>query len=124
MFIIFPRLRKSRRNLLLNLSVAGRGMSYDPGGLRTALAAAVGDDPALVDELRAAFLEGAHTHARALARARGKEEWRVAAWRLQGLAASFGAVALTAHAEAAAKGPVGDPTALRAIGRAIGAFDA
>jgi histidine phosphotransfer protein HptB len=98
-------------------------MNYDPGALRSALAAAVGDDPALVAELRDIFLSGAEAHAHELARAADVAAWRAAALRLQGLAASFGAVALMAAAEEAAAGPLGDPAALRKIGRAIVAFD-
>lgn len=99
-------------------------MAYDPGALDAALAAAVGDDPALVAELRSAFLASAEGHALALARAVGREEWQAAAWRLQGLAASFGALALMELAQAAARSAVGDPAILRRIGRAIAAFGA
>lgn len=94
----------------------------DPGALRAALAAAVGDDPALVAELRAAFLASADAHAHALARANEPAEWRAAAWRLHGLAAGFGAVALMAAAKHAAAAPAGDADALRGVGRAIGAL--
>jgi hypothetical protein len=98
-------------------------MVYDPGALRSALAAAVGDDPALVAELRALFLESAGLHALALAGATGREQWRAAAWRLQGLAASFGALALMEIAEEAASGPTSDPAMLRRIGKAIASLD-
>ncbi|HWW64443.1 MAG TPA: Hpt domain-containing protein [Sphingomonadaceae bacterium] len=97
-------------------------MAYDPGALETSLAAAVGDDIALVAELRDAFLVSAESHALAMARAEGREAWRAAAWRLQGLAASFGALALMKLASAAAEGAVGDPAMLRRIGRAIAAL--
>ncbi|SNS09171.1 hypothetical protein SAMN06295912_101288 [Sphingomonas laterariae] len=99
-------------------------MMYDPGALETALAAAVGDDPALVTELRSVFLASARGHADALDRAVGASEWRVAAMRLQGLAASFGAVQLMTLAERAVGGVPGDATMLAAIRRAIDSFAA
>jgi HPt (histidine-containing phosphotransfer) domain-containing protein len=98
-------------------------MVYDPGALDAALAAAVGDDPALVAELRAAFLASAEAHALALVRASARDDWQAAAWRLQSLAASFGAIQLMELAQAAARGAVGDPVVLRRIGRAIAAFE-
>ena len=96
---------------------------YDPGALRTALAAAVGDDPEMVAELRAAFLESAARGADVLGRSRSDGNWRMAARRLQGLAASFGAVELMTQAEAAAEGAPGDPVVLRRVREAIAAFD-
>jgi HPt (histidine-containing phosphotransfer) domain-containing protein len=99
-------------------------MIYDPGALHVALAAAVGDDPQLVAELRGAFLDSAATLVDQLKRSRCDANWRMAALRLQGLGASFGAVALMSSAEAAANGAPGDPVALRAIEQAIATFDA
>jgi HPt (histidine-containing phosphotransfer) domain-containing protein len=98
-------------------------MVYDPGALRTALAAAVGDDPDLVAELRAAFLDSAARVAEVLAGSRSDGNWRMAARRLQGLAASFGAVELMGIAEEAAAGAPGDPVVLRRVRTAIAAFD-
>lgn len=97
-------------------------MAYDPGALQSALAAAVGDDPALVAELRSAFLQSAHAHLDALGRARTDSDWRAAASRLQGLAGSFGAIRLMELAEVAADGAAGDPAALRRLNRAVAAF--
>ena len=42
-------------------------MAYDPGALHAALAAAVGDDPTLVAELRSAFVASAASLADLLA---------------------------------------------------------
>src|SRR3546814_20406221 len=67
-------------------------MSYDPGALDAALAAAVGDDPVLIVDLRHAFLESAQRQIALLERARCDATWQIAAWRLKGLAASFGVV--------------------------------
>lgn len=97
-------------------------MAYDPGALQTALAAAVGDDPALIIELRSAFLASAHAHADALGRAESDTDWSMAACRLQGLAASFGAIELMELAAEAADGSPGNPMILRRIDRAISAF--
>ena len=98
-------------------------MAYDPGALNAALAAAIGDDPALKAELRAVFLESAHRQADLLVRSRCDDNWRTAAWRLKGLAASFGATQLMEAADAAATGVPGDPVALRRITGAIAGFD-
>jgi HPt (histidine-containing phosphotransfer) domain-containing protein len=97
-------------------------MAYDPGALHTALAAAVGDDPALVAELRSAFLDSAHAHIDALERSRCDGNWHIAARRLQGLAASFGAIHLMELAEEAQDGAPGDPVILRRLQVAIAAF--
>jgi HPt (histidine-containing phosphotransfer) domain-containing protein len=98
-------------------------MAYDPGALNTALAAAVGDDPSLIAELRTAFMDSALRQADLLSRARCDANWQMAAWRLKGLAASFGAVRLMDAAEAAAIAAPGDPVALRRVNSAISSFD-
>ena len=98
-------------------------MMYDPGALHVALAAAVDDDPQLVSELRGAFLESAAVFVDQLRRSRCDANWRMAALRLQGLGASFGAVALMEAAEDAANGAPGDPVVVRRIERAIKVFD-
>lgn len=77
-------------------------MAYDPGAIDAALAAAVGDEPALIAELRLAFVEGVQRALTVLEAATTREEWREAASRLKGLAASFGAVRLMAQASEAA----------------------
>ena len=98
-------------------------MSYDPGALDAALAAAVGDDPALVADLRFAFLESAQRQLDLLERARCDANWQIAAWRLKGLAASFGVVGLMALAEEAARSVPGDPAMLRKLKAAISSFE-
>lgn len=94
-------------------------MAYEPGALDAALAAAVGDDPALVVELRLALVESAERHADMLARARCDANWQSSAWRLKGLAASFGAMPLMQVAAEALEAAPGDPVALRKVNRAI-----
>lgn len=98
-------------------------MSYDPGALDSALAAAVGDDPALQAELRRAFLESARRQLDAMREAAGGEEWRVAAWRLKGLAASFGVEDMMMLCEAASTARKPDPDLLRRIERALDGID-
>lgn len=90
-------------------------MSYDPGALNAALAAAVGEDAALVADLRSAFLESASRHLDLMSRARCDANWHAAAYRLKGLAASFGAVDMMALADEAASSAPGDPRALRQL---------
>lgn len=94
-------------------------MAFEMGTLDAALAAAVGDNPSLVGELRAALIEGALRHADLLARARCDANWNVAAHRLKGLAASFGATQLILAADLALKSAPGDPVAIRRVDRAI-----
>jgi len=94
-------------------------MSYDPGGLEAALAAAVGDDAALVADLRHAFLESAERQIDLLARARCDANWQLAAWRLKGLAASFGMSGLMLLADEAATAAPGDPRVMRRLQAAL-----
>ena len=93
-------------------------MAYDPGAIDATLAAAVGDEPALIAELREAFLDSAKTNLTAMDRARDHSGWKDAALRMKGLAASFGAVRLMALASDAVDSP-GDPEALRKLKRAV-----
>ena len=94
-------------------------MAYDPGAIDATLSAAVGDDPALVAELREAFLNSAKAGLQALERSDSDDDWREAALRLKGLAASFGAVRLMALAAETAHGPAHDPGLMRRARRAI-----
>ena len=79
----------------------------------------VGDEPALVAELRLALIDSAARALAALEAAGDEDGWRVAAWRLNGLAASFGAVRLMALATAAGEGVALDQAALRKLKRAV-----
>ena len=94
-------------------------MAYDPGAIDATLAAAVGDEPGLIAELRGAFLDSAKRALEALRKADDPEGWRGVALRLKGLAASFGAVRLMALAQDAADSPAGDRAVLRKIERAV-----
>ncbi len=92
--------------------------------IETSLAAALSDDHALVAELRAAFQASAGRHVAALREASTLEDWRDAALRLKGLAASFGASELMIAAGRAAAGRCGERSMLAAIEAAVAALDA
>ena len=97
-------------------------MVYDPGALDTSLAAAVGSDFELMAELRMAFVESAARHVDLMSRARCDANWSIAASRLKSLAATFGAVGLTAIADEALEGAPGDPVVLRKLRSAVDDF--
>ena len=97
-------------------------MAYDPGALNASLAAAVGSDVGLVEELRAAFVDSAARQVDLMARSRCDANWQLAASRLKSLAASFGAVGLVALCDEALDGAPGDPVVLRKLGFAIDDF--
>ena len=69
-------------------------MDYERRALDASLSAAVGDEPQLIADLRGAFFESASVHVAELQAAKTPEDWRLAAQRLKGLAASFGALGL------------------------------
>lgn len=94
-------------------------MAYDPGAIDAALAAAVGDEPVLIAELRLAFQESAERALAALETATDEEAWRAAAWRLKGLAASFGALRLMEAAQVAADADREDPATLCRLRRQL-----
>jgi len=93
-------------------------MSFEQA-LDASLAAALGDDQALVAELRGVFLDSARKHFVALTNAATDAEWRDAALRLKGLAASFGAESLMDAAARAAESRHVDKDRLDAIERAL-----
>ena len=95
-------------------------MAYDPGAIDATLAAAVGDEPQLIAELRQAFVEGVQRGLTGLEMAQDGDHWRIAAARLKGLAASFGAVRLMALASEAIEGVPHDAALLRKLRRVVG----
>ena len=97
-------------------------MAYDPGALNASLAAAVGSDPLLMAELRAAFVESAARQIDLMGRARCDANWQLSASRLKSLAGSFGAVGLLALADEALDGAPGDPVVLRKLAAAVDDF--
>ena len=93
-------------------------MSFEQA-LSSTLAAAVGDDQALVAELHGAFLESAGRHLEVMRTATVDSDWREAALRLKGLAASFGATALMTQASRAAESRRGDSAAIADLERGL-----
>ncbi len=116
---MFGRFAKYRGNQELSLFGVARGMAYDPGAIDATLAAAVGDEPVLIAELRESFLDSVKRCVSAMKSAEGPDAWATAALRLKGLAASFGAVRLMALAAEAVNGPAQDGAMLRRLHRAI-----
>lgn len=97
-------------------------MAYENGALDATLAAAAGDDAALIRELRGAFFESASKQLDLLKRSRCDGNWNVAAMRLKGLAASFHAEDLLVAAEQALSSAPGEPAAIREIETVLGQF--
>jgi len=97
-------------------------MAYESGALDATLAAAAGDNAALLGELRIAFLESAEKHLDLLKRSRCDGNWNVAALRLKGLAASFHAQELLDAAEYALNCAPGEPMAVREIEQVLSGF--
>lgn len=94
-------------------------MAFESGALDATIAAAAGDDAALIAELRATFVESARRQLDLLRRSRCDGNWSVAAMRLKGLAASFHVEDLMQLAQQALDGVPGDPAILRQIDWAI-----
>lgn len=97
-------------------------MAFEGGNLNASLAAAVGDDPALVFDLRRAFLESADRQIDQLSRATDEGTWQLALWRLKGLCGSFGVVHMIALVEDAQQTAPGDTKALRRLRSALSAL--
>jgi len=90
-------------------------MLYENGALDANLAAAAGDDAALLAELRGAFVDSLTRQIDLLKRSRCDANWDVAAMRLKGLAASFHAGDLINLADEAVNSAPGEPTIIRKI---------
>lgn len=92
-------------------------MAYEAGALDATLAAAAGEDPALLAELRNAFVDSLERQIDLLKRARCDGNWNVAAMRLKSLAASFHASGLIDLAEEAIVAAPGEPTVVKRLER-------
>jgi HPt (histidine-containing phosphotransfer) domain-containing protein len=90
-------------------------MAYESGALDATLAAAAGDDPQLLAELRRAFVDSLSRQIDLLGRSRCDGNWQMAAMRIKGLAASFHAEPLTDLAELALDAAPGDPVIVRRL---------
>ena len=99
-------------------------MAFDPGALNASLAAAVGSDPALMAELKIAFVDSLARQLDLLGRSRCDANWEIAASRLKSIAASFGLNGLIGLADEALDGAPGDPVILRKIAAALDEFSA
>lgn len=97
-------------------------MAYQNTQLDSMLVSALGDDPLLVKELRAAFLLSAHEHLAALKAAPTLAQWHMAAWKFKGLCASFGVDEMAGIAAEATESERGDPALLRRLERQIAAL--
>jgi HPt (histidine-containing phosphotransfer) domain-containing protein len=94
-------------------------MSMEYGAFNTALTAAAGDDPALIAELRAAFIESASRQVDLLSRSRCDANWQYSCYRIKGLAASFGVSEMIELADEAMAGAPGDPVIIRKLSSAL-----
>nr|WP_137678329.1 Hpt domain-containing protein [Parerythrobacter lutipelagi] len=90
-------------------------MAFESGNLDATFAAAAGEDPALMAELRVAFGESVARQIDLLKRSRCDANWEMAAQRLKGLAASFHADALIKLSQEAVEAAPGEPTVIRRI---------
>ena len=99
-------------------------MAYASGDLDATLAAASGDDPQLLAELRQAFVESLARQIDLLSRARCDGNWQVAAMRIRSLAASFRADPLILLAEEAIETVPGDPVIVRKLRNLLDDFAA
>jgi hypothetical protein len=90
-------------------------MAHEAVDFDATLAAAAGDDPALLEELRAAFVESLTHQVDLLRRARCDGNWEVAALRLKGLGSSFRAPELIELADQALDGAPGEPAVIRKL---------
>jgi len=98
-------------------------MAFEVGALDATLAAAAGDDAALLNELRQAFRDSLARQVDLLGRARCDGNWTVAAMRLKGLAASFHVEPLLALADEALEAAPGEPAIVRKLRQFVSEFD-
>jgi HPt (histidine-containing phosphotransfer) domain-containing protein len=99
-------------------------MAFASGDFDATFAAAAGEDPELLNELRRAFAESLARQIDLLRRARCDGNWNVAALRLKGLGASFHAPDLVRLAEEALDSAPGDPAVIRKFEHLAGEFRA
>jgi len=90
-------------------------MAHEAADFDATLAAAAGEDPELLAELRAAFVESLTQQVDLLRRARCDGNWEVAALRLKGLGSSFHAPELVELADWALDGAPGEPAVIRKL---------
>ena len=94
------------------------------GDFAATLAAAAGEDLALREELRAAFIESLTQQVDLIGRARCDGNWEVAALRLKGLGSSFHIPELLDLAQEALEGAPGEPSVIRKFNALCARFTA
>ena len=99
-------------------------MAHEAGDFDATLVAAAGEDLALREELRAAFVESLTQQIDLLRRSRCDGNWEVAAQRLKSLGSSFRAPELVELAEDALDGAPGEPAVLRKLAALCNRFAA
>ncbi len=99
-------------------------MAHEAADFDTTLAAAAGEDLALLAELRTAFSESLTQQVDLLRRARCDGNWEVAALRLMDLGASFHSTELVQLAQNALDGAPGEPAVIRKLGALCDRFAA
>ena len=99
-------------------------MAFATFDLDATIAAAAGDDAALLGELRAVFAESLARQIDLLRRARCDGNWNVAAMRLKSLGASFDAPDLVGLADEALASAPGEPVVIRKLERFATDFNA
>ena len=90
-------------------------MAHEMADFDATLTAAAGEDRALLEELRAAFLESLAQQVDLLRRSRCDGNWEMAAQRLAGLGSSFNAPEVVKLAREALDGAPGDPAVVRKL---------
>jgi len=99
-------------------------MAHEAADFDTTLAAAAGEDLALLAELRAAFLESFAQQIDLLRRSRCDGNWEIAAQRLKGLGSSFHAPQLAKLAQEALDSAPGEPAVIRKLASLLEHFTA
>ncbi|MET4897628.1 Hpt domain-containing protein [Sphingomonadaceae bacterium jetA1] len=94
-------------------------MTYEHGTIDAALAAVAGDEPAVIQDLRMAFIEGVTRALEAMHGAEDGQSWRESALRMKGLAASVSALPLMTLATQAAERDGPDSELLDRIGQVV-----
>ncbi len=94
-------------------------MAFEGGNLNAALEAAVGDDVALIHDLRRAFMESADRQIDLLERATDESGWHLALHRLKGLCSSFGVVHMIALVDEAQTVATGDERLVQRLRSAL-----
>jgi len=94
-------------------------MAYHHGAIEASLSAALGNDAALIADLRTAFFDGVARHLSALDQAESRDQIVDAASRLRNLAASFGATRLMSALSPVIETGTVVPSERRRIERAI-----